>query len=287
MDFVYSLSIGERTCVYSLCRVVRTQATKTLETYLQRIKALTASYPDTALPPSSNASEMAAVPRMATANADDSSWAGWAISSFTKKLNTASGEIERGPTPNINSSSNSRPLVPFVSSQPTPSAQLQVFSAPHPIKQAVTPLVQKLPLESYEDNKDNDPDAWGDLAEDDFFDAPVEPSNPETLFPATTDTRRAKWDQVSVLDMSSVFKKSKGPLPKGLAKMSSTVAAPTSPPRTGPGPSFPKARENIAAPVKGVGSLRPIVTTRRIESKKLQDQWGTADEEDWGDAWDK
>lgn len=282
---MYSRSIGHRTCVHYSCRIVRTQATKTLEIYLQKIKALTASYPDTALPPSTNSSEIAPVPHMATANTDDSSWAGWAISSFTKKLNTASGEIERGPTPN--KSNDARPpFIPAISaSRPTPLAPPEVTSASHLAKQEVTPLLLQFPREGGEDNEDNDPDGWGDLEEENFFDAPVEPSNPKTSIAAITDTRKGKGDHGIVSNMSSVFERSKSPLPKGLAKMSSTVAAARNTPRTGFGLSFPNTRENVVAPAKAAGTSRPI-GAGKIETKMLQDPWDTGDE-DWGDSWDK
>lgn len=282
MYFVYTCSIGERTCVYYLRRVVRTQATKTLETYLQRIKGLTASYPDTALSPPGNSSEMTVVPRMATANTDDSSWAGWAISSFTKKLNTTSGEIERGSAPNNNSCNDANPLF-----APAMSAS-KVSSTPHLTKQAVTPFPLKSVFRGGQDNEDNDPDAWGDLEEEDFFDAPVSPLNPRTLVPVTTDTiGGATWDHGTVSDISSVFKKSKSPLPKGLVTMSSTVPGPRGAPRTGFGLSFPNAGETLAAPAKQAGTIRSSVAARKIETKDVQDPWGTGDEEDWGEAWDK
>lgn len=268
-------------------RVVRTQASKTLETYLQRIKTLTANYPDTVLPPPSNSSETAAAPRMATAQADDSSWAGWAISSFTKKLNTASGEIERVPTPNAGSSSDVRPTsVPIISaSRPSTLAQSRAASASAFDRQTVT-SAPKSSFINDDDNEDNDPDAWGDLEEDNFFDAPVEPAKPKTLVPITT-AGKTTWDYDDTEpDISAMFSKSKSPLPKGLAKKTPTTA-----PRIGVGSAFSNGRGNITAarqPAKTAGAFKPIVGTKakKTETKKVSDPWDNGDD-DWGDAWDK
>lgn len=285
--YAFGVHCRPRLCADYCFRVVRTQASKTLETYLQRIRTLTANYPDTALQPPSNSSEITAVPRMATANTDDSSWAGWAISSFTKKLNTASGEIERVPTPNANSSGDIRPVsIPIMSSSTLNSlAQPRVSSTSIPDQQAITSSLPKSPLESDDDNEDNDPDAWGDLDEENFFDAPVEPAKRKTLVPIITDSGRTTWDYDTVSDISAMLSKSKSPLPKGMTRKSSTVLATMAAPV---GSTFPNGTGNVAATgqsVKAVGNFRPIMAAKKMETKKLKDPWGNGDEEDWGDAW--
>lgn len=284
---VHCRPMGERLCADYCFRIVRTQASKTLETYLQRIRALTANYPDTALQPPSNSSEMTAVPRMATANTDDSSWAGWAISSFTKKLNTASGDIERVPTPNANSSGDVIPVsIPIMSSSKINSlAQPRVTSTSTPDQQAITSSLPKSSLEGDDDNEDNDPDAWGDLDEENFFDAPAEPAKRKTLVPIITGSGRTTWDYDTASDISAILSKSRSPLPKGMNRKSSTVPATMAAPRTGVGSTPPNGTGNIAATrqsAKAVSNFRPI--TKKMETK-LKDPWGNGDEEDWGDAW--
>lgn len=280
-------SMGKIACAYYSCRIVRTQASKTLETYLQRIKLLTTNYPDTILQPPSNSSETTAAPRMATPNSDDSSWAGWAISSFTKKMNTASGEIERIPTPNANNSGDTRPAP---SLRPNTLAQSRVASASTFNQRAVTSPPPKSSPEGDDDNKDNDPDAWGDLGEENFFDAPAEPAKSKILVPTTTDTGRTTWDYDDTApDMSAMLSKSKPPLPKGLVKKSSTFTT-RSVSRAVVGSTPPSGRGNVTAtrqPVKVTGALRPAVVGKKIETKKVEDPWGNGDEDDWGDAWDK
>jgi SCY1-like protein 1 len=91
-------------------RIVRDQASKTLDIYIQRVKRYSQSLPESALPPSSaSGSSQKNAPRIGTTQTD-TSWAGWAISSFTNKLTAASGEIQSGK------SSQSRP-----SSEPPPT----------------------------------------------------------------------------------------------------------------------------------------------------------------------
>ncbi|CAK7275322.1 Nuclear aminoacylation-dependent tRNA export pathway component [Sporothrix epigloea] len=80
---------------------VRDQGLKTMEIFMQRIRRAAADMPDTALPPAAS-SESNGVARMSTPQPDQgfasntSSWAGWAISSFTNKMSTAAGEMEPG-----------------------------------------------------------------------------------------------------------------------------------------------------------------------------------------------
>src|SRR5689334_1468198 len=74
-------------------RVIRTQAYKTLDVFLNRVKTLTANMPDSAIPPANGEQAGLGAPRMGTPQ-NDASWAGWAISSFTKKLGSVTGEIE-------------------------------------------------------------------------------------------------------------------------------------------------------------------------------------------------
>lgn len=282
-------SMGEITCAYYFCRIVRTQASKTLETYLQRIKILTVNYPDTILQPPSNSSETTAVPRMATLNADDSSWAGWAISSFTKKMNTASGEIERVPTPNASGGGSGGDTRSAASSRPNTLAQSRVASISTFNQKVVISPPLKSPPEG-DDNEDNDPDAWGDLDEENFFDAPAEPVKSKILVPITTDTGRTTWDyDDATSDMSAMLSKSKPPLPKGLAKKSSTSTTKTAS-RAVVGSTSPSGRAIVTAsrqPVKAAGAIRSAVVGKKIETKKVEDPWGNGDEDDWGDAWDK
>ncbi|KAK0636319.1 armadillo-type protein [Bombardia bombarda] len=108
-------------------KLIRDQANKTIDIYLQRIRKTAAAMPDTALPPETAAS---AGPRMGTPQPAESSstasaWAGWAISSFTNKLSAAAGEIEPSTT---NGGSN-----PVPSSSSTAAASAPAPKRPGPV----------------------------------------------------------------------------------------------------------------------------------------------------------
>ncbi|RYP49066.1 hypothetical protein DL768_005156 [Monosporascus sp. mg162] len=81
-------------------KLVRDQANKAMEVYLQKIRAAASSMPESVLPPpSSQAADGAAgAPRMSTPQPSSqsaaASWAGWAISSFTNQLSSAAGQMQ-------------------------------------------------------------------------------------------------------------------------------------------------------------------------------------------------
>lgn len=266
-------------------KVVRAQAAKTLEAYLQRIKSLTANYPETVIPSPTTASEVV-TPRMGTMQTDNSSWTGWAISSFTNKLSAASGEIQRAQSPAVaNTAGETRSSsVPTMSpSRPNAPVQSKTASTSPFNRIAVT---SSRPTPSFlddADNEDNDPEAWGGLDEENFFDAP-EPSKPKPQAPS----KKSGWDFDDEPDISAMLNKSKAPLPKGLAKKNTTTA-----PRAGLGSAMSSGKGGVVAarpPIKTGGVTKPIIggtAAKKTEVKKVEDPWGNEDDADWGDAWDK
>ncbi|EAQ85827.1 hypothetical protein CHGG_07080 [Chaetomium globosum CBS 148.51] len=155
-------------------KVIRDQASKTIDVYLAKIKKAAAGMPDSVLPPESAVSA-AGGPRMSTPQPAESaaaSWAGWAISSFTNKLSTAAGEIQSSSTPVNGSAAAAPPQRPATTSQ-TPSTS----SASNLHRQALkspTPSAYKDPFHddpalNNNNNDDNDfdnddaADAWGDM----------------------------------------------------------------------------------------------------------------------------
>src|SRR5271155_3966160 len=71
-------------------KIVRDQATRTVDNYLARVRKYASTLAETALPPqqaTNGTNTMAA----RIGNQSDTSWAGWAISSFTNKMATARG----------------------------------------------------------------------------------------------------------------------------------------------------------------------------------------------------
>ncbi|CAK7208857.1 Nuclear aminoacylation-dependent tRNA export pathway component [Sporothrix bragantina] len=86
-------------------KLVRDQGNKTMDVFMQRVRKAAAEMPDTVLPPAATSSDVNGGARMSTPQPDQStatatsSWAGWAISSFTNKMSAAAGEMESGAAP--------------------------------------------------------------------------------------------------------------------------------------------------------------------------------------------
>ncbi|KAK3307994.1 armadillo-type protein [Chaetomium strumarium] len=291
-------------------KLVRDQASKTVDVYLAKIKKAAASMPDTTLAPEGIA--VAGGPRMSTpqpAESSASSWAGWAISSFTNKLSAAAGEIQPSSTP-VNGSAAPPPKHPAAVSQ-TPSTSSA--SALH--RQALKsppPSASSLGRDSFfqdesasADNEDDAVDAWGDM--DDMVDdennnnnnspgetvfaaaesnsdkssrLPLRPSSSSstTSIPKKTTTASATpFDDGSEPDFAGWLaaqaqKKSCGKaLPKGLAKSSSSGAG-----TQGSGPAGPKKTNSSGA------VARPKVTAAPAK-KKIELKPKETDEDDgWG-----
>ena len=267
-----------------LTRLVRDQANKCFDVYLQRIRKYGNSLPDTVLPPPAILVANDAVPRMGTPHNDTPGWAGWAISSFTNKLATASGDIQSKagkPQQAKSDRSSSVPPTTHSSSRPPLSAAASTL-----YRQAVTgtstPARVPTPTEQYFTNTvdiDEDIDeAWGELAEDTSLDPPTE-ANANTAPPVS-------FDDGGVPDFEGWLKaqaqaKSKAPLPKGLAKASANVSTVSN------GMQAVKRTTTTGSVGAGVGAkklastvAKPKPSTTRAISTKPKET-----DEDWGD-WD-
>ena len=258
-----------------LFRLVRDQANKCFEVYLQRIRKYGDSLPDTVLPPPTTASVNGAVPRIGTPQNGNAGWAGWAISSFTNKLATASGDMQSkaaNPQPLKNDRSSSMPPA-AESSRPSASAStlhrqaVTGTSTPAPIR---TPPPEHLFSNPLEDDQDVD-EAWGEMAEDNFFDAPSE-SMSATAHPVNFDDG-GEPDFEGWLNAQAQAK-SKAPLPKGLTKPSGPARTTV----TGSVGSGAGAKKLASTPAK---PKQPPVT-KTISTKPKE----AAADDDWGDAWD-
>ena len=268
-----------------LTRLVRDQANKCFDVYLQRIRKYGNSLPDTVLPPPAVVVANDAVPRIGTPHNDTPGWAGWAISSFTNKLATASGDMQSkaAKTQQVKSDrSSSVPPATDSSSRPPLSTAASTLH-----RQAVTgtstPARVPTPTEQYFTNTveiDEDADeAWGELAEDTSFDPPTE-ANANTAPPIS-------FDDGGEPDFEGWLKaqaqaKSKAPLPKGLAKASANVSIVSN------GRQAVKRTTTTGSVGAGVGAkklastmAKPKSSTNRAISTKPKET-----DEDWGDAWD-
>ncbi|KAK4191453.1 putative N-terminal kinase-like protein [Podospora australis] len=266
-------------------KLIRDQATKTVDIYINKLKKAAESMPDTALPPENAVSGN---PRMSTPQPESvgASWAGWAISSFTNKLSAAAGDI----TSASNGQNTSSPAASSVPKRPATAAPATSSSASALHRQALKSPPPSAPLtrnpsstgESFfpepEDNADDDVDAWGDMGDIDD-DAPPAPasvsSNQETDNPFAEPTSSAPakksatasipFDDGSEPDFAGWLaqqaqKKTTGKgLPKGLSK--GTGASTTS-----------AAKKTVPAKVK------PVVAKKRIDTKPKE----TDDDDGWG-----
>lgn len=288
--------------------MIRVQAMKTLDAFLERVKTLTADYPETVLPPpqATDGASGTNIPRIGTPQTDES-WAGWAISSFTKNLSKAVGELESKNTlkPNGSSAKGTRSLpessvgrlsVPNTtmarSTSPSPSSGLRnSFTAPGGESKSASTVFGN------SDNEDNDPDAWGGLEEDTFFDAPS-----ETLLQNSTESMAVHENDE--LDFASLAQPRKKELPKGLSRpaassittRSSLTTSPKAPSRatnTGMKPVIGETAMSTKRPTSAVVTTarKPATTvaaakkTGKMEATRMaeKDPWGDGD--GWGDGW--
>jgi SCY1-like protein 1 len=286
-------------------RIIRDQANKTLNVYLERVRKYSLTLPDTILPPPDSASAGGTRVNSPQPNAAaggvqaGSQWMGWAISSFTNKLGTATGEMQSEGTantatrPDLNRSSstpsttaakpslpssvrashlshnNSSPALPKVSS----SLRNTTTSA------ATTPAVE---------DEDFGADAWGDLDDDDAnnttnddgLGADAWDTPPTSSHASTAATPKANYDDGGEPDFEGWLNAQnnnksaagKKPLPKGLAKKvpnnsagaASTTRTPSSKPIFANAKKAPVVKKEAAAPAPA-----------------KEDQ-----NDDWGDAWD-
>jgi SCY1-like protein 1 len=265
-------------------RLVRDQANKTLDLYLQRVRKHGNTMAESVLPPPSAVDTSSAnnpnAARIGTSN--DTSWAGWAISSFTNKLAAADGEIQ--PTSNGNTPAVAELARPASVPQPT------TISTNEPAKHATSSLQAEGPAltraasdmaaHKTEDLVTFDDDEWGADAwdeggeggeaetgfdEDQFFDAGSSPA-PTSPAPATT----VPYDDGGEPDFAGWLaaqskSKTKKALPKGLNKTGTSKDLPVRSATT-------SRTATSRAPAK---PAKVIDTTPKDEGE----------EDGWGDAW--
>lgn len=258
-------------------RLIRDQANKTLDLYVQRVRKYANTMTDTVIPPTAPTE---AKPDVRVATPNESSWAGWAISSFTNKVAAANGEIE----PTANGSKPSDPETARSASVPRPAKSSPSTQLDLP-KQVLRPTAQPLnrsmsdrpapPVHSPEPEEDGDDvfDAWGamddDEGDEDPFTAAVSSPKPTSPAPSSTAAPKVPYDDGGEPDFAGWLAaknqtKAKNPLPKGLTKAASTNTVAT--------------RSSAASTTKP----RTVVAPKKIDTKPKNEEI----DDDWGDAWD-
>ena len=261
-------------------KLVRDQANKTFDVYVQRTRKYGASLPDTALPPAGTGPANS-VPRMGTPQ-NDTSWAGWAISSFTNKIATASGEMQSKSTSQVPriAATNGRPSsVPTVADTARPA--IAISSTPNLHKQALSkpsaPVFTRTSTDQFfadaQEEDDELDDAWGDMAEDSFFDAPSEKVEPTV--PSAFDDGGEPDFEGWLNAQAQAKSKPKGPLPKGLAKPSITSNG-----------RPPAVKSTTTGSVGSGAGARQLATVGKPKAKVIDTKPKEEAGDDWGDAWD-
>ena len=250
-------------------KMIRDQANRTLNIYLERVRKYSTTLPDTVLPTAETTS--APNTRISTPQPGvGGQMLGWAISSFTNKLSTATGEIQpnsNGTRPTPSERTTSTPATNGVSTRPPNINSVSSSNVPQ-----VTTGVRTAPIAAYSVEDEDFGNDWGNMDEDD----PAS-SWADDLEASQTHTAKTSISSTTPFDdggepdfegwlnaQAQAKSANKKPLPKGLKKPSVTTA-----PR-------PPATSKIGSAVK------PSVKVTPAAKQQVNDQ---EDDEDWGDAW--
>jgi len=269
-------------------KLVRDQANKTLDTYLQRVRKYAASMAETALPPETGTTTAPA--RMG--NQNDTSWAGWAISSFTNKVTAVRGDMQPAAVNGATSQTNSLPT----SGRATPSLQGSAEKTASVSKPATSQARRPSPSPPADVENDDDAlGAWGtmndDIGDDDdgddsFFDAPSDHhQKTSTTGPAVAFDDGGEPDFAGWLAAQSKAKAQK-PLIKGVGKPSagSTLNVRPAPTRSVSAGPFTGGR----SATKEAATNTKASTTAPVKKKPPPPKPTEPDpnDDDWGEAWD-
>lgn len=269
-------------------KMVRDQATKCFETYLQRVRKYGLTMPDTVIPSEPPTGSTASAAPARIGNQSDSGWTGWAISSFTNKIASARGEIASA-APNGSTMASTQSLPNSGRATPTVnvSSERSMASTSRPAR-ASTP-------QAAEDEvfQDDTLDAWGTVDDDgdNFFDAATATSKTSAATSAATPyDDGGEPDFAGWLAAQSAAKTQKKVLPKGMAKPSSSSGAtlgvrPSGPARSisaGPTGTSSAGRNPVIASSRAVTASPAKAVKKEIPKPKQPEP----SEDDWGDAWD-
>jgi SCY1-like protein 1 len=265
-----------------------------MDLYLTRIRRYAATLPDTVQPPPGAATASGATPRMGTPANEGSSWAGWAISSFTNKLTTASGQMQ-APSNGASRVTSPEPRAssvppPVTSTTSKPSTTPLISSGLKPIpssRSAASDPFAPPPSDQGEAEDDFDT-SWGDAIDDDAADAWGAADQDATTDPFATSKSSNEpadlFDDKGEPDFSGWLsaqadakkKGKKNPLPRGLVKTSAATSTTTA------------ARPGLGTKSNSTGGMGlkktlPVAKAKPVVVKK--EEKVEEEEEGWGDAW--
>ncbi|KAI8934385.1 hypothetical protein NX059_009121 [Plenodomus lindquistii] len=272
-------------------KIVRDQAQKSVDIYIARIRKFAATMPDTVLPSPGLVSSAsgAPTPRMGTP-ANDTSWAGWAISSFTNKLASTTGEMQAGSSANGSADQRSASVPPTAtfSKPPVPLASKPGMTLHSTRSSTIVPTITSPdPVASFDDEAEDFNNDWGGFGDDDGLGAnttePTDQNDDEDPWGAPSvskPTAKTSYDDKGEPDFagwlaaqSTAKKTVKNPLPKGLSKPLAPVAKSARPVVGG------------RSSTTGSATTRKVVVPPKKEVKKETKKSNEEEEEGWGDAW--
>jgi SCY1-like protein 1 len=271
-------------------KIVRDQANRTLDSYLQRVRKYASTMADTALPPSEGVST-ANAPAARMGNQNDTSWAGWAISSFTKQVATARGMMESTANGHEKPGQDGLMSVSLPpSGRATPTVQVQPATRNQPQTITTAPRANETAyFDGPEDGNDEGLDAWGtmDGEEDTFFDAVASRKRTPSPGPASAFDDGGEPDFAGWLAAQSQAKAKKA-FPKGLTKSTTSVSAPLN-----VRPGLADKTASTGSMGSGVGArklagttAKPKMTAPVAKKAEVKTKQPEVTEDDWGDAWD-
>jgi SCY1-like protein 1 len=267
-------------CLLDKEKLVRDQASRTMDSYLQRVRKYASTMAETALPPTENGN-IPGAPAARMGNQGDTSWAGWAISSFTNKVGTAKGEMAsaNGTVQQARStpaSGRATPTLPghFASERPsaTSSPKPRIAQPVHVSKDSMSQ-----PEIEVQDWNDDAMDAWGtmDGDGDSFFDAHSTKKQTLGTGPAVAFDDGGEPDFAGWLAAQSQAKaKTKNPQPKGLSKAATNVSSRLD----------VRPRPERAASTSAIGKTPPV--SKPVSKPIAKPKEPDPTEDNWGDAWD-
>ncbi|KAK5133973.1 hypothetical protein LTR08_007093 [Meristemomyces frigidus] len=274
-------------------KIIREQASKTLNIYLERVRKYGQTLPDSVLPPPGTETGSAPETRISTPQPGTvgGQLMGWAVSSFTNKLSTAKGDMQEenrtiGKYDPLQHALEDLAILEGLGVSTPPGTPLphRPGLGVHPAQSApVVPRISSLrnvtPAPTAE-TEDFD-DGWGgmDDAEDDRFAEtwsqpvvePFRPSSSHASKPSSASS--ATYDDGGEPDFegwlsaqAQTKQQSKKPLPKGLASKKVN----------------PAAKPAVAAPVKKVSAVASKPVAKAAAPAPVKQ---VKEDDDWGDAW--
>ncbi|CAG8982424.1 hypothetical protein HYALB_00007103 [Hymenoscyphus albidus] len=273
-------------CLIDKEKLVRDQAIKTMDLFMQRIRKFADTMAATALPPPTAVdASTGSVPRMGTPQPSDAaSWTGWAISSFTNKVALATGEIQtsaNGTAP-TDARSSSTPAANEARRPNTSTASASTLHRQAVVSPPATStrnssttndyFAEPTPYEGFDD-------PWGNMEEEAFFDASSDAPKPSLKSKAVASANpfedNEEPDFAGWLAAQAGKKPGSKVLPKGLAKPAAGRPA--------------SSRVASTGTVGGAGAKKAAATATKpkpVVAKKIDTApKNTDDDEGWGDGW--